>query len=212
MVINWYGEGCFKVQIGDFTLVSDPFDSKLGLNPARGKFDVLLKTISAWPPAEDAASAEASADKGAVLIGPGEYEVKGFDIHGVSLAKESSENFFKTIYLVKTEDANLCFLGHIADYPDEDALGELKSIDILFVPAGGKPFISPEIAAKLIKQINPKIVIPTFFKVPGLKRQAADTKDFVGELGLKIDVEEKLTVKKKDLAEIKSTKIVQLKV
>ena len=49
MVINWYGEGCFKVQIGDFTLVIDPFDSKLGLNSARGKFDVLLKTLSSWP-------------------------------------------------------------------------------------------------------------------------------------------------------------------
>ncbi len=206
MVINWYGEGCFKVQIGDFTLVSDPFDSKLGLNPARGKFDVLLKTISAWP------APETEKEEGAVLIGPGEYEIKGFEIHGFPLVKESSENFFKTIYMVKTEDANLCFLGHIADYPDEDALGELKSVDILFVPAGGKPFINPELAAKLIKQINPKIVIPTFFKVPGLKRQASDTKEFVDELGLKMDAEEKLTIKKKDLSEIKSTKIVQLKI
>ncbi len=206
MVINWYGEGCFKVQIGDFTLVSDQFDSKLGLNPARGKFDVLLKTISAWP------APETEKQDGSVLIGPGEYEIKGFEIHGIPLVKESSENFFKTIYMVKTEDANLCFLGHIADYPDEDALGELKSVDILFVPAGDKPFIKTELAAKLIKQVNPKIVIPMFFKIPGLKRQTSDVKDFVDEVGIKSEIEEKLTIKKKDLAEIKSTKIIQLKV
>jgi len=206
MVINWYGEGCFKVQIGDFTLVSDPFDSKLGLNPARGKFDVLLKTISAWPAPEE------EKQEGAVLIGPGEYEIKGFEIHGIPLTKESSDNFFKTIYFVKTEDANLCFLGHIADYPDEDALGELKSVDVLFVPAGGKPFIKPELVAKLVKQINPKIIVPMFFKVPGLKRQASDIKEFVDELEIKVELEEKLTIKKKDLAEIKVTKIVQLKI
>jgi len=207
MVINWYGEGCFKVQIGDFTLVTDPFDSKLGLNPARGKFDVLLKTISAWPAPE-----VDKKEEGATLIGPGEYEIKGFDIKGIPLTKESSGNFFKSIYLVKTEDANLCFLGHMSEYPDEDALGELEKIDILFVPAGGKPFISPELGAKLVKQINPKIVVPMFFKVPGLKRQTSDAKELIDELGLKAEVEEKLTIKKKDLAEIKVTKLVQLKI
>ncbi len=208
MVINWYGEGCFKVQIGDFTLVTDVFDSKLGLNPARGKFDVLLKTICAWPMPEN----ENEKEEGAILVGPGEYEIKGFEIKGIPLVKESSDKFFKTVYLVKTEDANLCFLGHIADYPDEDTLEELEHIDVLFIPAGGKPFIKQELAAKLVKQINPKIVVPMFLKVPGLKRQSEDIKDFVDELGIKSENEEKLSVKKKDLAEIKSTKLIQLKI
>jgi L-ascorbate metabolism protein UlaG (beta-lactamase superfamily) len=207
MVINWYGEGCFKIQMGDFTLVTDSFDSKLGLNPARGKFDVSLKTISSWPIKED----EGERDN-AVLIGAGEYEIKGFEIKGISLRKQSSDNFFKTIYLVKIEDITLCFLGHISDYPDEDVLEELKSIDILFVPAGGDPFIKQELAAKLVKQINPEIVIPTFFKVPGLKRKTADTKDFADDLGIKPEQQDKLTIKKKDLIGSKSTRLVQLKV
>jgi L-ascorbate metabolism protein UlaG (beta-lactamase superfamily) len=210
MVINWYGEGCFKIQIGDFTLVTDVFDSKLGLNPARGKFDVLLKTISAWPVPE--MNPPAGGEEGAVLIGSGEYEIKGFEIKGLPLVKESTDKFFKTVYLVKTEDANLCFLGHIADYPDEDALEEFEHIDILFIPAGGAPFIKQELAAKLVKQINPKIVVPMFLKVPGLKRQSEDIKDFADELGIKSEIEEKISVKKKDLAEIKSTKLIQLKI
>ena len=51
-----------------------------------------------------------------------------------------------------------------------------------------------------------------FFKVPGLKRQTSDAKELIDELGLKAEVEEKLTIKKKDLAEIKVTKLVQLKI
>ena len=205
MVINWYGEGCFKIQMGDFTLVTDSFDSKLGLNSARGKFDVSLKTISSWPIKEEEGD-------NAVLIGAGEYEIKGFEIKGISLRKQSSDNFFKTIYLVKIEDITLCFLGHISDYPDEDVLEELKSIDILFVPAGGAPFIKQELAAKLVKQINPEIVIPTFFKVPGLKRKTVDIKDFADDLGIKPEQQDKLTIKKKDLIGSKSTRLVQLKV
>ncbi len=206
MVINWYGEGCFKVQIGDFTLVTDIFDSNLGLNPARGKFDVLLKTICAYP------LPELEKKDGAVLVGPGEYEIKGFEIKGLPLAKESSEKFLKTVYLVKTEDTALFFLGHISDYPDENVLGELKSIDVLFIPGGGKPFIKQELAAKLVKQINPKIIVPMFFKAPGLKRQSVNIKDFTDELGLEPEIREGLTVKKKDLADLKSTKLVQLKI
>lgn len=206
MVINWYGEGCFKIQIGDFTLVTDTFDSKIGLNPARGKFDVLLKTISAWP------MPMPKKDEDPVLIGPGEYEIKGFSIKGIPLLKESSDKLLKTIYMVDTEDAKLCFLGHVADYPDEDALSELEAVDVLFIPAGGKPFIKQDLAAKLVKQINPKIVVPMFLKTPGLKRQSEDIKEFADELGIKAEIEEKLTIKKKDLAEMKSTKLVQLKI
>ena len=84
--------------------------------------------------------------------------------------------------------------------------------DILFIPAGGRPFISQEAAIKLIKQIEPKIVVPAFFKLPGLKRQSADLKNFLEELNHKENKEkrDKLTVKKKDLADIKKTEVIPL--
>ena len=110
---------------------------------------------------------------------------------------------------MKAEEMKLCFLGHIAELPDSDIREKLTEIDILFIPAGGDPFLPQEDAAKLVKQIQPKIVIPTLFKIPSLKRQSADVKKFLQELEQKAEPQEKLTIKKKDLPE--NTMMVVLK-
>ena len=205
MVINWYGEGCFKVQTGGLTLLSDPFDSSTGLTPARGKNEITIKTLSAWP-------LEDFEGEGFVARAGGEYEVQEVLISGFPLVNESTEKFLKTVYLVTAEEMKLVFLGHMSEMPEPSLLGELKNPDILFMPAGGKPFLNQEAATKLIKQIGPKIVVASFFKTPGLKRASGDWKELADEMGQKPEVAEKLTVRKKDTQEQKGTKLVILKI
>ena len=113
------------------------------------------------------------------------------------------------------EGINLCFLGHISETPEPAILEHLEEIDILFIPAGGEPFINQKSAAKTVKQTEPKIVIPSFYKIPGLKRTAGDIsaflEEFNGEKTKQKETQEKLVVKKKDLAGIKKTEIIILK-
>ncbi|MDP3999803.1 MAG: MBL fold metallo-hydrolase [bacterium] len=205
MVINWYGEGCFKVQTGGQTLLIDPDISSSGLTAPRGKVEATLRTLTPWPilPAEE---------EGRVVRGPGEYEVQGVEVGGFGLPKESTENFLKTVYLVKAEGLSLCFLGHMTDYPDADLYEELKPVDLLFIPAGGKPFLKQELAAKLIKQLEPKIIVASFFKVPGLKRSSDDVKSFAKELGLTAESDEKLVIKKKEVSEQKGIRLIALSI
>ena len=96
MIINWYGEGCFKIQTGGITLITDPFESSIGLTPPRGKTEIVLKTLTPWP--------MANGEEGKVVRRGGEYEIQGVTISGFPTLKESSENFFKTIYKVGAED------------------------------------------------------------------------------------------------------------
>ena len=119
--------------------------------------------------------------------------------------------FIKTVYHLKTEDLELGILGHLTEFNEPEILEELGHVDILFIPGGGKPFIDQEAAAKLIRQINPRLVIPSFFKVPGLKRKAEDSAEFLKEMGQKVEAEEKLSVRGKELTQEK-TKVVLLKV
>lgn len=205
MVINWYGEGCFKIQTGGLTLLTDPFESSTGLTPARGKNDLVLKTLIPWPLKDDE-------EEGRVIRGGGEYEIQGIIVKGLPLLKESSEKFLKTAYKVTAEDLTLGFLGHFSGELAPEANQALKDLDILFIPAGGKPFISQEAAAKLLKQLSPKFVVASFFKVPGLKRGGSDWKDLADEMGQKPEVSEKFTVKKKDASEQKGMKLIVLKV
>lgn len=218
MTISYYGEGCFKIQVGTVgpIILTDPFSSQSGLTVPRFKFDVLMKTLTPLPLTEQPINQEAVQS----IIGPGEYNIsseggKDTDIVGLANSKESSDKFFKTIYLIKAEAVKICLLGHLSETPEPDILKHLEEIDILIVPAGGKPFIGQETAAKFIKNIGPKIVIPSFYKLPGLKRKADDLKIFLEEANhakTGLPIQEKLAIKKKDLAEIKKTEIAVLKI
>ena len=192
--------------------MTDPFESSTGLTPARGKNEIVLKTLTPWPLAKSADAKAMADEEGQVIRGAGEYEIQQVTISGFPLPAESSNTFFKTAYKVTAEEITLGFLGHLAENITPEALEKLKDINILFIPVGGKPFINAEVAAKLIKQINPKIIVGSFFKTPGLKRSSSDWKAFADELGLKPEILEKLTVRKKDIAEQKGMKLVVLKI
>ena len=208
MVISFYGEGCFKIQSGNLVILTDPFEPSSGLTPPRFKSDIILKTLTSFPAPKEPINPSTHQ----LIYGPGEYDLKGTTIVGLGLKKESSDQYIKTVYLTEIEDIRLCFLGHLSETPEPETAEHLEEIDILFIPAGGRPFISQEAAIKLIKQIEPKIVVPAFFKLPGLKRQSADLKNFLEELNHKENKEkrDKLTVKKKDLAAIKKTEVIPL--
>lgn len=192
MVINWYGEGCFKIVSGGITILTDPFESGTGLTPPRFKADIVLKTLVPYPVPYNGESEDE-----VVITGPGEYEIKGVDVSGFPL--EPHEKELKTAYLLKVEEMSLGFLGHAAQMPTPDIIEELGGADILFIPANGAPYLDAESAAKLVKQLSPKLVVASFIKVPGLERKAGDAKAFLAELGLKAEPQEKLVVKKKEL-------------
>ena len=211
MVITFYGEGCFKLQSGDFVILSDPFDGETGLTPPRFKADIILKTFTSIPIVNQLINQSTNQ----LIFGPGEYNIKDITITGFSLSKESSEKFLKTVYLLELEDVKLCFLGHLSEAPEPAILEHLEKIDVLFIPAGGPPFLNQKSAVKIIKQLQPKIVIPCFFKIPSLKRPADKLEKFLEEFNgpkaKEVTGQEKLVIKKKDLANIKKTEIVILK-
>lgn len=200
MTINWYGEGCFKIQEGGITLLIDPVDITNGLSAPRFKSDIIIKTVMpALKPGKQ--TPEATDGEAHVVTGPGEYEIKGVGIYGWPLAKDSSAEALKSVYRIRFDDLTLGFLGGLSAANDPEIFEELGDIDMLFIPGGGKPYIDQEAAAKLIRQIEPRVVIPTHFAVPGLKRKAETVAEFLKEVGQKAEPEEKLTIKKKDLTE-----------
>jgi L-ascorbate metabolism protein UlaG (beta-lactamase superfamily) len=207
MVITWYGEGCFRIQDADAVILIDPVSSETGLTPPRFKADVVLKTLNPFPPSERPEG------EGYFITGAGEYNFKNINITGFPIKKESTEKFLKAAYLAEIEGVKLCFLGHISEMPEPAILEYLEGVDILFIPASGNPFIGQQAAVKLIKHLQPKIVVPSFFKIPGLKRKTDDIRVFLEEFNhKKIEPQEKLSIKRKELAEIKSTQIAVLKI
>ncbi|MEK9175192.1 MAG: MBL fold metallo-hydrolase [Patescibacteria group bacterium] len=214
MVITYYGISCFKIQSGDTTLAIDPFDKESGLTPPRFRTDIALTTHNH----SNHNNIDSLADKEDInvfkITGPGEYEIHGIQIHGVSSfhdAKEGKEKGKNTIYIITWENLRIVHLGDYGENTLRDEIHEaIGTPDILFVPVGGGDTIDAEMATKLINQIEPRIIIPMHYKIPGLKEKISGVEVFMKEMGEKSIPEERLTIKKSAVP-TDSQKIIVLK-
>jgi L-ascorbate metabolism protein UlaG (beta-lactamase superfamily) len=84
-------------------------------------------------------------------------------------AKQGAERGKNFAYTVEVDDLRICHLGHLGHSLSEDQLEGIGSkIDVLFVPVGGGSHINSAQATEIVNQIEPKLVIPISYKLPGL--------------------------------------------
>ncbi len=178
MVVNYFGSGAFRLQSGETSILLDSLNNRL-------KADVALKTLV------DAKDPRAEDGEGASIAFPGEYEIRGIEVAGFPVAAESTDTFIKTVFRVRWEDMTFVFLGHLSRPLDAMLMEECAEPDLIILPAGGGHFLEPEVAAKIVKQLEAKVVIPSFCK-------SAD--EFAKSLGKKGEKLEKLVFKQKDIA------------
>ena len=66
----------------------------------------------------------------------------------------------------------------------QEQVEQLGDIDVLLVPVGGRSTITGTRAAEVVGLLEPKIVVPMHYKVPGLKAQIETANRFLKELGV----------------------------
>ena len=204
MQIQYFGLSSFKITTKEATIITDPFHKDSGLTAPRGAADILILA--------DKNSKLYSATSGVSgehfdITDPGEYDVKGVTVTGIPLKQEKG---YVTVFLIESEDIRILNLTHIGQWNmKEEEIEELGDIDILILPVGGNTVLSASAAAKVVNEVEPKIVIPSQYKMKDLILDLDSLDKFVKEMGGKKEELEKLTVKKKELQE-EGTKLVIL--
>jgi L-ascorbate metabolism protein UlaG (beta-lactamase superfamily) len=109
----------------------------------------------------------ASVDGAKIVINqPGEYEVAGVAVYGIAARSHLDEEGQKnaTMYKVVLDELTSLAVGHIYPELTDDQLEAIGRVDIMFVPVGGNGFTLDSTGAlKLIKKVEPKLVIPTHY-------------------------------------------------
>lgn len=209
MVITWFGLSSFKISSGDLTLVTDPFSKTVGLLAPRVQTNIV--TISnikneAYNNAESLGGTDTF-----VIDGPGEFDVKGLFVRGLSAEgdEKNKDNGFDytTIYAVRMEELRLGIMGSLKQKQlTESQLEDLGEVDILFIPVGGHAVCDAENAVTIVNQIEPRIVVPCHFAQKGLKLNLDKLDQFLKEIGsTKSEPQDKLTLKKSGLASLPGT-------
>ncbi len=217
MIINWKGQSCFQISTtpnknGAVSLVIDPFDEGLGLKVPKLQADMLMISHDH----KDHNNTKSISGEYFLIDGPGEYDINTIFIQGIDSFHdnvEGKERGLNTIFVIESEEIRICHLGDLGQKElTAEQLEKIGDVDILIIPIGGTHTLDSDEAVKIMAQIEPKIIIPMHYHVPGLKVKIDGIDSFLKSLGIKkIESLPKLTIKKKDIS-TEEVKIIQLEI
>lgn len=173
MDITWLGHSCFVIKGKEKTIITDPCHPDLGYRLGETTADIVTLSHSHL----GHSYVEAITNNPPKIKGPGEYEIGGTFITGIATFHDNKKGDLRgknTIYVIELDGITLCHLGDLGHHLGPQLVEELGATDILFLPVGEVSTISVDIAVEMVRQLEPRIVIPMHYK----------TEAFTGDLGL----------------------------
>lgn len=213
MDITYLGHSSFKIRGKSAGLVTDPFDSKfVGLKFPATEADIV--TISHSHPDHN----QFDQVKGVKMVveGPGEYEICGISIIGIGTFHDDKKGSLRgknTVYVYEIDGLRIAHLGDLGEVLADEQVSQLGNIDVLMIPVGGEYTIGPKEAVRVVGAIDPYFVIPMHYKVDGLSPEFSKlepVETFLSECGLTVERMDKFSLKREDILEDQSTKIILL--
>jgi L-ascorbate metabolism protein UlaG (beta-lactamase superfamily) len=193
--VTWLGHGCFRLRGRSAAVVTDPYPPSIGLKLSR--LDADLVTISHEHENHNYTQAVRDAYE---IRGPGEYEVAGVSVIGVPTfhdAEKGAKHGRNTVYLIEIDDVRVCHLGDLGHKLDDAEAEAISSPDVLLVPVGGNTAINAVQAAEVVRQLEPRFVVPMHYAIPGLKLQLDSLDRFLKEMAVTAsEPQPKLSVQK----------------
>jgi L-ascorbate metabolism protein UlaG (beta-lactamase superfamily) len=207
--VTWLGHACFRLRGRGAAVVTDPYPPTIGLKLAR--MDADLVTVS--HDHEDHNYTQVVRDGAYEVRGPGEYEVAGVSVIGLPTYHDDEKGAKRgrnTVYLIEIDDVRICHLGDLGHKLDDGEAEAVASPDVLLVPVGGRATINGELAAEVVRQLEPRYVVPMHYAIAGLKLELDTVDRFLKEMGVAAsEAQPKLSVQKSSVSEYE-TKVVVL--
>ncbi|MCD4761996.1 MBL fold metallo-hydrolase [bacterium] len=202
MILTWIGHSCFKIQDkngpGGIVLVTDPYDKSVGLKVQ--KFEEDIVTVS--HDHKDHNNVKSLRGNPFIIENAGEYDIKGVSIHGVESYHDTAHGKDRgnnIIFRIEIDNISVSHLGDLGHTLDNKQLEVLSGTDILLIPVGGKYTLDAKAAVEVVSQVEPRIIIPMHYKIPGNTLDIAGVDKFIKEISIKPTEEKKLKISKKDL-------------
>jgi L-ascorbate metabolism protein UlaG (beta-lactamase superfamily) len=138
-----------------------------------------------------------------VVAGPGEYEIGGVLVIGVATfhdGEQGKKRGKNTVYVMEMDEISVCHLGDLGHTLSAEQVEEIGNVDVLLLPVGGVSTINAVMAAEVVRQLEPKVVVPMHYKTPELSRELEPAEKFFKEIGVThLDPQPKLSITKSSL-------------
>ena len=125
------------------------------------------------------------------ISGPGEYEVGGIS----ALSFKFGESL---VYVFEVDGLRILYLGSYLGGLTDERMSQVGYIDILILDTG----------SKLKEAVNAVGLVDPYYVIPFSKKEPVET--FLKETGLSVEKTDKFSVKKEEIIEDQTTKIILL--
>ena len=184
MDIKYLGHSSFFIKSKEAKLVTDPFDPQMvGLKFPKVEADIV--TVSHQH--KDHNQAQLVVGTPLIIDMPGEFEKKSIRILGFQTfhdKQKGAERGENIAYKIEGEGISLLHCGDLGLVWDDSFIDQIGEINVLLIPVGGVYTIDVTQAVTIVKDVEPSIVIPMHYLVPGLQRELDPVTKFLKEMGL----------------------------
>lgn len=183
--IEYKGGNAVVVTTKKTSLVFDPKLSVMGLKDMVVKDGIQVATEARFMVNSD--------DYRLSIESPGEYEVADVSLRGIAAQRHidtEADTVNSTIYQVEIGGIRIAVLGNIAPKLTEDQLEAIGVVDIVVIPVGGNGYtLDATAAALLVRQLEPKVVVPVHYADGALSYEVPQEKleAFTTELGAPVE-------------------------
>ena len=199
MDISWLGHSCFRIKGSHATVITDPYSPSLGYS--LGKPTARIVTVSHQHSGHSYVQGISGEPR--LVIRPGEYEISGVLIIGIATfhdADRGEKRGKNTVYLMEVDEILICHLGDLGHVLTAGQVEEIGNVDVLLLPVGGVSTINAPMAAEVVRQLEPKVVVPMHYKTSALSRELEPVERFLKEIGVKqVEPQPKLSLTKSSL-------------
>jgi L-ascorbate metabolism protein UlaG (beta-lactamase superfamily) len=181
--IKWFGHNCFRIRAKEATVITDPVDRVTGYSMSKQTADI----VSISHEHQGHINLNAVRPEFQIVRGPGEYEMHDVFITGIRTYHDNArgaERGYNTCYMIELEGMIFCHLGDLGHAISGEVAEAMANADVLMVPAGGKNIITPQQAAEIVAQLEPKVVIPMQYATEQGDRDLGSLDDFCKALGV----------------------------
>ena len=187
MQLFWHGYTSIRLEAktgdDDCTLITDPFPNEAAMRfPKTADPDMVV--LSHQDQSRFNMEAVMGGERAPFLVAdPGEYEVKGVFANGIQDPGADEGKERPVIYRFTAEGMTLAFLGGLNRKLTDKEVELLGSIDILVLPVGGGEYMDAKTAAAVVSAVEPRMVVPIGYDIPGIKAKLGTVDPFCKELG-----------------------------
>ena len=183
MKLEYLGHACFKITLANgLVWVTDPYDGSVGLARPGVKADVTTLSHGHY----DHNCLDALDGAGEVLSKAGTYQVGGAKFtlikryHDDVQGAKRGENL---LTICEADGLKVCHAGDLGHQPDAELIAQLSGLNALMLPIGGTYTLDGPGAARAVRAIAPRAVIPMHYRVDKLTLNISGPEPFLNEMG-----------------------------